>query len=134
MIDDFLKYKEALKLKELGFKELCYGYFAPNTSANDDLTGADRPFAYVLYAPYKFDPKKDSYDVAAPTFRQAFKWFRDIHKLHVETPFVVSKQRYIASITEVKELHSQTFFNGNHINHEDAELACLKKLIEIISK
>jgi hypothetical protein len=123
MTQEFIPYEQALALKELGFDEPCVGYYE-----NDVL---------ILC----YDSKQD-YELllncAAPLYQQAFRWFREKYDLfgcidfHGCTPphwFIrideISKNDYI--------FHSEDEdykFN----NYEEAELECLKKLIEIIKQ
>ncbi len=102
---EFVPYEQALILKELGFDEPCFGYYSEgelilNSHTNNHM----QRFRY-----------------SAPTFSQAFRWFRDKHNL---------KDKY-----GVFPHHTIMF---NYIigggKEEEAELACLKKLIEIANE
>ena len=89
---EFVPYQEALALKELGFDEPCFATWSGETL---DMS---------LQIP------SDDYFTSAPTFSQAFRWFREKHGLY---PVIFTP--YLESYT-----------------HEEAELACLGKLIEIV--
>lgn len=102
---EFVPYEQALILKELGFDEPCFGYYSEgelilNSHTNNHM----QRFRY-----------------SAPTFSQAFRWFREKHNL---------KDKY-----GVFPHHTIMF---NYIigggKEEEAELACLKKLIEIANE
>ena len=59
----------------------------------------------------------------APTFSQAFRWFREKHNLmmHIQRH---SNDKYLVCMGIQVEILCETY--------EEAELACLKKLIEIV--
>ena len=117
MEKDFVPYEESLALKELGFDEFCIGNYA------DDKK-------HTL-----FTDKGKRGKVDAPTFSQAFRWFRDKRGLVSWISFRIDlKKKYLWYITDVKNIAAR---DGDYIfdilieSYEEAELACLKKLIEI---
>lgn len=75
MNEDFAPFELAVKLKEKGFDEPCYGYYHCN-GGNDsfELCGnGDRDFLN----------SKNQYRVAAPTISQVLKWLREEKKVFV---------------------------------------------------
>ena len=106
---EFVPYEQALALKELGFDEPCFGGYDMET--------------LKLWIGYLNDGEQFNreYYYPAPTFSQAFRWFRDKHNL---------KDKY-----GVFPHHTIMF---NYIigggKEEEAELACLDKLIELAKK
>jgi hypothetical protein len=69
----------------------------------------------------------------APTYSQAFRWFRDKYKLKCCIIPLVCEQGF-SDLYESRihqEKHSILRI-GNYKTYEEAELACLKKLIETI--
>jgi hypothetical protein len=125
MNKDFVEYEEALELKGLGFDEPCFGVYATKDG-------------YVRKSAY--DENGD-----APTYSQAFRWFREKHKLNGETPYLPNVEKYgiVASDMTIKPkelLNNENFKRGVEVTnnfakydtHEEAELACLKKLIKIV--
>ena len=109
---DFTLHSEALELKQLGFDEPCFGVYATKDG-------------YVRKSAY--DENGD-----APTFSQAFRWFREKYKLkYCIIPLVCEQgfsDLYESRIHQEKHSISRI---GNYKTYEEAELACLKKLIEI---
>ena len=80
MDEDFVTYELAVKLKEKGFNEPCYGYYHCN-GGNDsfELCGnGDRDFLN----------SKNLYRVAAPTIPQVLKGLREEKKIHIEVMFI----------------------------------------------
>jgi hypothetical protein len=138
MVKDFIQYTEALELKQLGFDETCFGWFRNTefTISFNDLYPKERGEEIKI--------------IAAPTYSQAFRWFREKYKLHPLVQFGKLKEwdddvdvvLYDFSINEQWTVgkywldYSYGFkhhcFEYNFQSYEEAELACLKKLIEII--
>ena len=104
---DFAPYEPSLALKELGFDEPCFGLFIRDKSL------------LVKEMPNQNECEIYFGGILAPTFSQAFRWFREKHNL---------KDKY-----GVFPHHTIMF---NYIigggKEEEAELACLRKLIEIV--
>ena len=68
---EFVPYEEALALKELGFDEPCFGYHY--TLNGKDWKFAEKSEYYRLNDEINIGPK---FSLLAPTFSQAFRWFR----------------------------------------------------------
>jgi len=128
---EFVPYEEALALKELGFNEPCLAsYFHAGKRLH--IT------EYINYG---------EYTVLAPTFSQAFRWFREKYKLHYSIDYECSQHDHkwgynytIYNYNQVVKTNEE-YIQSNPIapagewvyeTHEEAELACLKKLIEIV--
>jgi len=119
MNKEFIPYKEALALKELGFNESCFGYYTDG----ELFTFQQEDGASWLHG-----------DTQAPLYQQAFRWFREKYRLlHFITPNLEKGGWNIQVIhyNGYKVLHEN---NYNELLHEEAELACLRKLIEIVNK
>jgi|LakMenEpi03Aug12_release.lakeMendotaPanAssembly.Ray.scaffolds.fasta_scaffold943066_2 hypothetical protein len=120
MKNEFIPYEKALELKELGFDERCLAFYNGKFLESTD---------------YDFDngtSKDIGLCIVAPTFSQAFRWFREKYKLVAlidigmhEFSYKIFKNE--KSITPFKEYLD---YNGTY---EEAELECLKKLIEIVN-
>ena len=117
MENEFIPYIEALELKELGFNEPCFAWY-----------GSENIFE--ISGNYKNSTHTIGYCVSAPLYQQAFRWFRD-------------KYGYCSYIKEVTkgsyrfyiEKFDEKFFNSDIIKtYEEAELACLEKLISIVKE
>ena len=125
MENEFVPYKQALELKELGFNQPCFGYY----------TGDKK---HLQLRPNMGRMNEPSDDVpTAPTFSQAFRWFREKYKnLHGSIEQTNSyKDEYTVYIGTFG------YIEGNlkdepkvFISYEEAELECLKKLIEIVKQ
>jgi|APGre2960657373_1045057.scaffolds.fasta_scaffold163769_2 hypothetical protein len=126
MEKDFIPYEESLALKELGFDEPCFGVF-PDGSKLVKINGEPRNWN---------DNVINGETTSAPTFSQAFRWFRDKRGLVSWISFRIDlKKKYLWYITDVKNIATR---DGDYIfdilieSYEEAELACLKKLIVLL--
>jgi hypothetical protein len=109
---DFVPYQQALDLKELGFDEPCL--------IKDTEQGEDCVVYYV-------------HSNGRPTFSQAFGWFREKFELH---SFIDCKWKNLGWEYELVDLNKMEKIspigNYGYKTPEEAELACLIKLIEIV--
>jgi hypothetical protein len=121
MKNEFVPYEQALELKELGFDEPCFGFY--NYLGQLILMVQENE---NVIETYKNSYVKIGKQYAAPLYQQAFRWFRDKHNLYN----TISKNGYM--------IEGET--NGDFLritklslkSYEEAELACLKKLIELV--
>lgn len=126
MNKEFVPYEEALALKELGFDEFCFAWYV---SENYGLE-----FGGVV----KDELIRDA--VLAPTFSQAFRWFREKYNLRGFIGFRPNVKQfdhhiYDMSLSGIEYTKQRTMaeYNKDPLvgTYEESELACLKKLIEI---
>jgi hypothetical protein len=149
MNKEFVTYEQALALKELGFNEPCFRYW--------NKTPFDKDFR-LCYAKSILDSNevnnslvgRDPKKCAAPLYQQAFRWFREKYKLHSCVDF-----QQLKSISDDIDIDMYKFYINeqwvegkdwfdyrygfkhiavslNITSYREAELECLKKLIEII--
>jgi hypothetical protein len=126
---DFVPYQEALVLKELGFNEPCFGYYN---------SGVKNPLEVEYSIPY--DHKEY---LSAPLYQQAFRWFREKYNLRGFIGFRPNVKQFdhhiydmLLSGIEYTKQRTMAEFNKDPLvgTYEEAELACLRKLIEIVKK
>lgn len=103
MNKEFVTYEQALALKELGFDEPCM-------SSRDMNNGKGI--------------------IQLPLYQQVFRWFREKYKLH-STITSISQESWQWHITKPGESLGK-LYNEDFYTYEEAELACLKKLIEVV--
>jgi hypothetical protein len=134
MNKEFIPYEQALELKELGFNEPC---FYPFTNFSDlEWSKVDS-----CYADFKNWNDKRYGVVSAPLYQQAFRWFRKKYNLNGILNHYPNTKLWDFSV------HDLTWSGKEFIEHvkkedrsvkystyEEAELACLKKLIEIVKQ
>ena len=116
MEKEFVPYEESLELKELGFNEPCFGYYIELRNPSEGILTIDKC-------------ENNINGVLAPTFSQAFRWFRKKHDLFgtVQEKGYNHSRYYIHIVNGIWNPWHSTFDI-----YEEAELACLKRLIEIV--
>jgi len=131
---ELIPYEQAFDLKKLKFDKICFSAYR-NTDGEESLMGLSK---------WTNTGKENTHDgyCVAPTYAQAFSWFRDKHQLYheiqidqtTEPKFCFTIAKFIGNpkdLTE-KEWYWDNIPNddtwGLYITYEEAELACLKKL------
>lgn len=128
MDKEFVPYEEALELKHLLFNEPCFGWYS-NMEGNVFRQGYCETYLGIENC------------AKAPTFSQAFRWFREKYNLHAE-PYTANMGA-IEYCFQIRDLYSEKYvydnfvgagasYSGTFNTPEEAELACLRKLIEIV--
>jgi hypothetical protein len=127
----FVPYEQSLELKKLGFDEPCFGYYYT-------LNGKDWKFAEKSEY-YRLDDEINiggKFSLLAPLYSQAFRFFREKHNLfgcidlHTSTP--IHWYIRIDDIIKNDYVYHSEDENLKYNTYEEAELECLKQLIEIV--
>jgi hypothetical protein len=127
MEKEFVPYTEALELKQLGFDEPCFGYYHEDKSLTYTNIVSQNTNSF-----WKINNKI----VSAPLYQQAFRWFRD--KKLSDSCICRYQGRddggiyYYYCINNDFGVEETRYFKEGFYTYEEAELACLKKLIEIV--
>jgi hypothetical protein len=132
---DFVQYQEALDLKQLGFDEPCFGRYYYKESypmLNPNSGETELVFEFGRYI------KQTEVTILVPLYQQAFRWFREKYGLSgtVKETFVGDDRCGIICVKSEKGL--KYLKSGESVTtkffkeYEQAELECLKKLIEIV--
>jgi hypothetical protein len=122
---NFVPYQIALDMKLLGFDEECLAYYDQWVKNNNEIKQI-----------FRLGNVKGIFDsiTPAPTFSQSFKFFRDKYNLY----YSINPLGYNMCLGSVGELGSLKSVNADvnapYGNYQEAELACLAKLIEIVKK
>jgi hypothetical protein len=136
MIKEIVPYEESVALSQIGFVQSCW-------HAYHDLTWPSKEDEHKLETIHSLTSYMESHahqyinPVLAPTYSQAFRWFRENHNLRCQI-------NYIGGL-----INETTWWDISIIGHynmdpkewemkyqpyEEAELACLRKLIEIVKQ
>ena len=123
MTKEFVSYEQAVALKELGFNEICMGYFdvrLEHQIGNFDFT--------------EIKGYHESVAALSPLKQQVFRWFRE-KKLHNTFPSIIQTRNW-ASLYRILEWHpgndSTSISTSDYYDtYEEAESACIDKLIEL---
>jgi len=118
---EFIPYEQALELKELGFDELSLDAYYKTTDGGVSLVRFPDEERQINY-PFERIP--------APLYQQAFRWFREKYNLMyiIEEVWEEDTEYYVVEITT----HNRVDDFLQECTYEEAELACLKKLIKIV--
>jgi hypothetical protein len=117
MEKEFIPYEQALALKELGFDEPCFGWYS-NMDGNVFRQGYCETYLGIENC------------AKAPLYQQAFRWFREEHNLWQ----IVMQNTDIDWTYDILPITGIVDYNLFDVfpTYEEAELECLKKLIEIV--
>ena len=115
MNKEFIPYEQALELKELGFDDKCF-------AAMDMYSNID--YGSEMYDWIRNGETVQATWAALPLYQQAFRWFREKYTLNY---VIVKADSWFYTINGC---HTQEGFK----TYKETELACLKKLIEIIDR
>jgi hypothetical protein len=136
MIKEIVPYEESVALSQIGFVQSCW-------CAYHDLTWPSKEDEHKLETIHSLTSYMESHahqyinPVLAPTYSQAFRWFRENHNLRCQINYIgglINKTTWwdISVIghynTDPKE------WEMKYQPYEEAELACLRKLIEIVKQ
>ena len=122
---EFIPYEQALELKELGFDEPCLAFY--DGKGTEQIYFNSHRNGSGDYEPFKKMERITWF--GAPLYQQAFRWFREKYSIN---SWIIN--------AEDNNNAFKPFFRGNNIDehlvdfyntYEEAELARLKKLIEI---
>ena len=123
MEKEFVPYELALRMKALGFDEPCFSFYM----------GGFKELGKIKYV----NPNNVAEtNVLAPTFSQAFRWFRE--KYNIEATVACFYNKRLGVPYEERQYHCHVIRDGitskgpKYKTYEEAELACLDKLIEIV--
>lgn len=116
MSSEFVTYEQALALKELGFDEKCFGWYHKGRFSTMQM--------YMTLDDIRLNDR----NCFAPLIQQAFRFFREKYGLYGEifSQLLPSGNRSFA----YKVMSLESVIDGFE-SYEEAEQACLNKLIEI---
>ena len=125
--NEFVDYNTALALKKLGFDEPCILLYRSLDT---------QPVCQIGYD-FKTEKNSDYNDVTnywltVPLFSQVFNWFRD--KYDLDSTIALVGNGYGFYIHKNRNYTNKGENYGMYITYKEAELGCLKKLIEIINE
>jgi hypothetical protein len=120
MNKEFIPYEQALALKELGFDEPCFAFYS-------------KIYGLMTTSPTN-KVNEFAGEVILPLYQQAFRWFREKYDLRIwiESNYGILKFEYVIATTNPNFIDKQFNDFSSCKTYEEAELACLIKLIEIV--
>lgn len=124
MEKEFVPYKEALELKALGFDEPCIAFYEQSKRLSIGFNWLNEG-----------GKNSNLQECTAPTFSQAFRWFRKKYVLFHSIIYLDDNSGEGEFSFEILNKKGNQQQNGEYFeynSYEEAELACLRKLIEIV--
>jgi hypothetical protein len=137
MEEQFIPYPLALRMKQLGFDEPCFGYYDGNHNLQFMYNGK----------PECFSDRRMGVSgcmsvgwTSAPLWQQAFSWFR---KNHDYAGSVIRDEESPNELLWCTVITETTLYEGEgtislgiscdtYKSYEEAQLACLEELIKIV--
>ena len=115
MEKEFVTYELALKMKQLGFDEPCFAFYD------------EEEYLFTVRE------QDDIYEewLIAPTFSQAFRWFREKYSMYHQ---IHKGYGWEGIVRESNNNESILWHDGTYNSPEEAELACLEKLLSIVEE
>jgi hypothetical protein len=123
---DFLPFELSLKMKQLGFDEPCLAKYI----TSDLVVKGCYKDSHIIHALFEENEICEAH-ILVPTFAQTFRWFREKRGLY-GYPFSQSSQTNIWFKYFIQQEWKDQITSDSFNTHEEAELACLEKLIEIV--
>jgi hypothetical protein len=131
---EFIPYELALRMKQLGFDEPCFAWYY-----GKDLWIVDQEESKPMN--YRQNPIRGGNGIFAPLYQQAFRWFREKYGIcsWIERIYTADSICYYRYTCEYKKdpsskTHEVILSIKEYNTYEEAELACHKKLIEIVEQ
>ena len=126
MNKEFIPYEQALELKELGFDE---GYYFARYADSANLIPREEEDGWAWHL---------TKSANAPLYQQVFRWFRENYDLFGCIDLqACSPSHWFIRIDKIEindYLYHSEDENVKYNTYEEAELACLKKLIETVKQ
>lgn len=124
MSKEFIPYELALAMKELGFDGDCLGYYNIDPQLKNPAFNMVKPFEHEWCLP-------------APLYQQAFGWFREEYELYGSVGYNDDlKSEWGGSVKGYYETWGKydLGFTGWFKTYQEAQDACLRKLIKILNQ
>lgn len=125
---EFIPYEQALALKELGFNEPCLSFY---NDKKEIVIASENDFK----ASFAFD---NNNPILSPLYQQAFSWLLKEHSLYAVIIPTITMHWTFKTMTVVEGMIEVPPYNHveaiDYSTYREAELECIKKLIEICKK
>jgi hypothetical protein len=122
MEKEFVTYKLALELKQLGFQERCFGHYWENlfyfeTTFNHPSTMPNSPESCL-----------------APTFSQAFRWFEENYSYFVDIKTDTTPNEILGFDYTIKSWKFPPMVFDFFKDKKEGNIEVIKKMIEMVKK
>lgn len=117
MSKEFVPYEQAVALKELGFNEPCFGWFTEE---------------HLRIGPVDGKNVQGENEILAPTYSQAFRFFREKYDLNYEISYAGKHKQYHAFVDGFH--YGNNGYVASVFPYEEAEKVCLNMMIKKVVK
>ena len=122
MKTEFVSYNQSVQLRELGFDEICFTHYWGEQFLNEAIGG--------------WMKNSNTQYIMAPLKQQVFRWFRDNHNLFGCIDLQCSNPAHwyirVDNIIENDFVYHSEDYRIKYKTYEEAESACIDKLIELV--
>ena len=126
MEKEFIPYEESLDLKELGIEEKCIYHYKRST---EHILIHSKIPTFESKHPNGSNHNELPSRVSSPLYQQAFRWFREKYP-DINFCLPLKKEKDLGIFWG--GFINNKSYGSNYKTYEEAELACLRKLIEIV--
>ena|ERR1035437_146835 len=136
MKNQFVSYNMALKIKELGFDEPCFGIWINRGTQVDVMYVAKQDDAWMA---------EQNEGILAPIWQQVLHWFREKHQIYIEVltdcttehKFCFKISKFVGNTKDLSELEWDWIQHDNvnwslYYTYEEALEESIKEAIGII--
>jgi len=126
MEKEFIPHQQSFDMKELGFDEPCFAYYNGYKELDHLM-----PERVVVGRNYNGDTI-----TSAPLYQQAFRWFSKKHRIEgwIQPFLSLEPRKCQARYWDGGKTPCEGISIGVYDTYEEAQLECLKKLIEIVKE
>ena len=129
---EFIPYTQALELKELEFNEPCWAWYnIPDEDVRYCYSEGRGPITNIQEEWNAKIDNKPVENIGLPTFSQAFKFFREKYNLLGIVGYCDDYSGKFMSVIDKINIAIDYDMNAKD-TYEEAELACLDRLIQIV--
>jgi hypothetical protein len=127
--DKFVPYQQSLEMKELGFDELGFAKYYQQDGSDGFIQIGETEIEEAESA-----GDDVTFECEAPLWQDAFEWFREKHNLEgqIKSWKVLDNIVWYISTENVGQPSRFKCYEVSVNTYKEAELECLKKLIEIL--
>jgi hypothetical protein len=129
MNKEFIPYEQALALKELGFDESCFAKYYQQGGSDGFIQIGENEIEEAESAGDDI-----TFECDAPLYQQAFRFFREKYKMECYIKSLYEQRENKGFYFGIDDYNNRDFYSKAYYSHKEAELECLKKLIEICKK
>jgi hypothetical protein len=125
MTKDFIPYEESLELKELGYYDTAFGQWWEDKDDSEKFLFTNNDMSE------EHDLPDIRYVCDAPLYQQSFRFFRNKYGYY---PFIEFNERFKKWLSRYCNIDGSIRAISVHDTYEEAELECLKNLIQIVKQ